>query len=324
AAERLYGLQLATRIGPMEGASYDRLFARVLQGQAVSNVEVMRPCASGELRMVRLTLSPIYAAAGHIIGVTELGRDLTESLEAERLIQERTIALRQIEQDLEQFVYVVSHDLSGPLRMVASFTELLQEQSAQLNEDGRTFLKFANDGAKRMQVLLADLLIYSRVGRRPMRAELASLEAALDQALENLMPRFQDSGARLVRSPDPLPTINGDQFQLTQLLQNLISNAIDFCGDSPPRIRVDVLEGATAWTLQVQDQGVGFELSHGERIFEIFQRLNPSEIAGTGVGLAVCRRIAERHRGSIRAHSAPGEGATFEVELPKNSDTSKL
>ena len=443
AARLLYGHDVARRIRSEDLGDYDRLLRMVCRGERVSDVEVLRQTPAGELRVVSLTLSPLYASNGEVVGVTEIGRDLTERRQSERLFQatveaapsamllvneqgrvvltngratevfgveqeqlvggtlegllpalkdvqlgelsqselsslaqslksgkglsrldipvqvgltavtqnkqqyvlaavsdvtereahaqalleaheslerkvaERTLALKQSNQDLEQFAYVVSHDLAEPLRMVASFTELLLEQAEQLDEDGRTFLSFAHDGAKRMQVLLADLLRYSRVGRGPLEAVTASLDRALDMALENLMLRVEESGAQVTRSPDPLPSVQGDLVQLTQLLQNLISNAIKFSGDSPPRVHVSVIEDKHALTLNVMDQGVGFDPGQGERIFEIFQRLHREQIPGTGVGLAICRRIAERHQGQISAQSIPGSGTTFEVIFPK-------
>ncbi len=233
-------------------------------------------------------------------------------------IQKRTEELASSNQELEQFAYVASHDLQEPLRMVASFTQLLSNKySGKMEKDADEYIAFAVDGAKRMQALINDLLQYSRVGSQAKKSGPVDLDAVVRQALENLKITIEKNGARVTR--DPLPITRGDEGQLVRLFQNLIANAIKFQkkGEAP-KIHVGLQEkGKGEVCVFVRDNGIGIESQYFEKIFQIFQRLHGrEEYAGTGIGLAICKKIVERHGGKIWVESEPGKGSTFSLTLP--------
>ena len=218
--------------------------------------------------------------------------------------------------ELEQFAYVASHDLQEPLRMVSSYTQLLARRyRGQLDSDADDFISFAVDGAQRMQKLIEDLLEYSRIGSRVNAPEPTNLEEVLDAALANLTAAIEESGAEVTK--DPLPTLSVDASQLTQLFQNLIGNALKFRREAP-QVHVSAVTEENLVTFSVRDNGIGIQSDYVERVFAIFQRLHTrDEYAGTGIGLAVCRRIVERHDGRIWVESEPGVGTTFYFTLPR-------
>jgi light-regulated signal transduction histidine kinase (bacteriophytochrome) len=232
--------------------------------------------------------------------------------QAARLMED----LQRSNAELEQFAYVASHDLQEPLRMVSSYTQLLARRyKDKLDKDADEFIAFAVDGANRMQRMINDLLTYSRAGTRGKEFTSVDCEAALGQAHANLRIAIEEHNA--VITHDPLPTVMADEGQLAQLFQNLISNAIKFRGEEPPRIHVSARRRNQEWVLSVRDNGIGIEPQYTERIFVIFQRLHTrAEYPGTGIGLAICRRIVERHGGRIWVESEPGKSSTFFFTLP--------
>ena len=217
--------------------------------------------------------------------------------------------------ELEQFAYVASHDLQEPLRMVASYVGLLERRyRGKLDADADDFIEFAVDGARRMQALLNGLLDLSRVGTRGREPEPIESEAALRDALINLEQAIADAGAEV--SQEPLPTVLGDRIQLTQLFQNLVSNAVKFNASDRPRVAVTAQRAGSMWEFAVADNGIGIDPAHFDRIFQVFQRLHTRDTyEGTGIGLSVCRKIVERHGGTIWPESAKGQGATFRFTL---------
>ena len=237
--------------------------------------------------------------------------------ELEQRVQERTTELARSNHDLEQFAYVASHDLQEPLRMVSSYTQLLAKRyRGKLDADADEFIAYAVEGATRMQTLINDLLAYSRVGMRGKPFERAPTADVLGQALADLQVALQEQAALVTH--DDLPVVVGDASQLVQLFQNLIGNAIKFRGAAPPRVHVSARDAGREWVFSVRDNGIGFSPQFGERIFVIFQRLHTkAEYPGTGIGLAICKKIVERHGGRIWVESQPGEGATFYFTLPK-------
>jgi len=232
-------------------------------------------------------------------------------------LNDHVVELRRSNEELERFAYVASHDLQEPLRMVASYTELLgRRYEGQLDERADRYIHFAVDGARRMQTLINDLLTYSRVGRAELAFEPVDLEALVEEQLQSFQLRMAESEAVVTR--DPLPTVTGDRGQLGQLVQNLLSNALKFHGEAPPRIHLSCHEEADHWHLAVRDEGLGIEPTYHDRIFGLFQRLHHrGDFEGTGLGLAICARIAHAHGGTIRVESEPGSGSTFHVALPK-------
>jgi light-regulated signal transduction histidine kinase (bacteriophytochrome) len=244
------------------------------------------------------------------------GRDTTERKRAEEALKHLAEDLRRSNAELEQFAYVASHDLQEPLRMVSSYMQLLKRRyQGRLDNDADEFIGFAVDGAARMQHLINDLLAFSRVGTRGRPMGLSSGEKALAEALTNLQVAIQES--KSIITHDPLPTVFCDQPQLVQVFQNLIGNSIKFRGQQVPQIHISAKRAEREWVFSVCDNGIGLDLKFGERVFEIFQRLHSrTAYPGTGIGLAICKRIIERHEGRIWVESAPGQGATFYFTLP--------
>lgn len=232
--------------------------------------------------------------------------------EARELIDEQALELRRSNAELEQFAYVASHDLQEPLRKVASFCQMIERRYGdKLDERGKQYIDFAVDGAKRMQLLINDLLSFSRVGRFSRTDGTVSTQDALGQAIDNLSYACADTSAEVVA--DPLPEVTGDLTLLTQLFQNLIGNAVKFRGDDLPRVRVGVRFDGEMWEFFCSDNGIGIEPRYADRIFLIFQRLHPQdEYTGTGIGLAMCKKIVEYHGGRIWLDTGTGtaEGGT--------------
>jgi len=218
--------------------------------------------------------------------------------------------------DLEQFAYVASHDLQEPLRMVVAYTQLLSERyRGKLDENADKFLGYATEGAMRMQVLIQDLLSFSRVGRNGFKCVSVDCNAVVDEILQSLATAIQESGA--VVNHAALPTVWVDRTQVTQIFQNLIANAVKFRGKEPPVISVRAEKANQQWLFEVSDNGIGVAPENAENIFVIFQRLHTrAEYAGNGIGLAICKKIIERYGGKIWIESQPGSGSTFKFTLP--------
>ena len=270
---------------------------------------------------LELMLSPLESAEG--ILVTAAIRDISVRKTAEAHLLQKLVELSRSNEELGQFAYIASHDLQEPLRMVASYTQLLSKRyKGKLDADADQFIEFAVDGANRMQRLIRDLLIYSRVGSKGMTLRDTSGEEALQQALTNLHGAVKDSGA--VVTHDPLPAVMADETQLVQLLQNLVGNAIKYQGPGIPRIHVSAAKnGGEKWMFSVKDNGLGIDPKYFEKIFGMFQRLHKrEEFAGTGIGLAICKKIAERHGGGISVESAPGNGSTFRFDMTGSEKSS--
>jgi PAS domain S-box-containing protein len=263
---------------------------------------------------IEIMLSPLESAEG--ILVTAAIRDITTRKRAETQLVQKIEELNRSNEELGQFAYIASHDLQEPLRMVASYTQLLSRRyKGKLDSDADEFIAFAVDGARRMQRLIQDLLIYSRVGTKGRDLLSTSSEEALQQALLNLRGAFEESG--VFATHDPLPTVLADEIQLVQLFKNLVGNAIKYRRPDDPRVHISVARnGGKKWIFSVQDNGLGIESQYFEKIFGMFQRLHRrEEFDGTGIGLAICKKIAERHGGSISVESKPGQGSTFRFSL---------
>jgi PAS domain S-box-containing protein len=264
---------------------------------------------------VELAISPIQCNGKCFFAA--FVRDVTERKEEQQKLAFKAEELARSNADLEVFAYVASHDLQEPLRMVASYTQLLARRyTGKLDAEADEFIGFAVDGAARMHQLIQDLLSYSRLTTRAKTPCFTLADGACRAALANLQESIKTSKALV--SVEALPAVLADATQLTQLFQNLIGNAIKYCSDRTPEIRVGATSTANEWIFSVQDNGIGIEPQYFERIFQMFQRLHTrKEYSGTGIGLAICRRIVERHGGKIWVESERGRGSTFFFSIPR-------
>ena len=294
----------------------DEFLQRVEQLHASRHEASQEEVALRDGRTFERYSAPMFGSDEQYYGRIWYFRDITERQRAEEKLKLTMADLARSNKDLEQFAYVASHDLQEPLRMVSSYTQLLARRYAgQLDAAANKYIAYAVDGANRMQRLIEDLLAYSRVGTRAKGFAPVDCAAVLDQALANLKASIEQSGA--VVTHDPLPTVVHDKLLLVQLFQNLIGNAIKFHVEAPPRIHVSAEQKGDEWVLAVRDNGIGIDPQYAERIFTIFQRLHTNEeYAGTGIGLAICKKIVERHGGRIWVESHPGNGSTFCFTIP--------
>lgn len=282
---------------------------RMLKGDCSVGYEFRVINKQAKIKWVMETVVPIYyrrkrATLGSLI-------DVTERKQMEERLQQMAAEMQRSNTELEQFAYVISHDLQEPLRMVSSYTQLLAKHyGKKLDDDADEFIGYAVDGAKRMQMLLHDLLEYSRVGTRGKPFGLVNCEHVVEQAMANLKIAIEECGGSVTY--DVLPTIMGDEGQLVRLFQNLIGNAIKFRREEAPQVHISAQRRNNIITFTVKDNGIGIDPQHSQSIFEIFRRLHTrEEYPGTGMGLAICKKIVERHGGHISVQSQPGQGSTF-------------
>ena len=246
----------------------------------------------------------------------ELNKEMSERKRVEESLRQTAADLKRSNKDLEQFAYVASHDLQEPLRAVAGFVGLLKKQyRSSLNDEAAEYIDLSVEGAERMQTLIHDLLTFSRVGTKGGVFVRMNMKDAFDDAMKNLQVAIAESDALV--TCEEMPTVTADPTQMTQLLQNIIANAIKFHGTNRPQVNVRAERKERAWVISVRDNGIGIEPQYYDRIFLIFQRLHTrSKFKGTGIGLAVCKKIVERHGGMIWVESKPGEGSTFYFTIP--------
>ncbi len=293
---------------------------RVLTGQVqYYHVEKRYIHKRGHIVWTQLSVSLVRDARGYPLHFVSQIQDITASKRTKYELAQRLEELSRSNAELEQFAYVASHDLQEPLRKVAAYAELLQKRhTQQLDPSGHKYVAYIIDGAMRMQSLISDLLAYSRVGRDELSAEPVDLAVVLRQVLTDLAAKIHKYQARITY--EPLPIVSAGFQQMSQLLQNLIGNAIKFHSDEPPQVHISARQQGDKWLIGVQDNGIGIEPEYTERIFAIFQRLHSrSHYPGTGIGLAICKKIVERYGGSIWVESQPGQGSTFYFTLPVTS-----
>ncbi|MFC2050812.1 PAS domain S-box protein, partial [Chloroflexota bacterium] len=273
-----------------------------------SNYEIGIVRSDGQVRVLSVSRGDLLWGGEKIFQLVY--QDITELKRAARELEKAVEELQRSNAELEQFAYVASHDLQEPLRMVSSYTQLLERRyKDKLDADANDFINYAVGGAERMHELINDLLTYSRVGTRAKPFKGTDMEAVLEAALDNLQVAIKESKAKV--SHGPLPTVMADEGQMIQVFQNLIGNAIKFRGEKSPRIHVSAEQRDSEWVFSVKDNGIGIEPQYFDRVFLIFQRLHRDEYPGTGTGLAIAKKIVERHGGQIWIESQPGKGSTF-------------
>jgi PAS domain S-box-containing protein len=331
-AERLYGYSADEAIGlpmrvlvpPEQLAEFDGIVEACLAGQTIKNVQTVRLAKDGTPVVVSISASPIRSAGGVVVGLSAIARDVREQLRMTQALEQQTAELKRSNDELAQFAYVASHDLQEPLRMVASYTELLSSRyHGQLDDRANKYITYIADGASRMQRLIRELLEYARVGTHARPMAPVDLNRVAEGVLRVLKRLAQAADAKILVSP--LPTVLGDDVQLGQVLQNLIGNAIKFRGDRPPRVRVYADRDGHLWRITVEDNGIGIDMKFHDRVFEIFRRLHDRDAyEGTGVGLAVVKRIVERHGGRVWFESVPGNGTSFHFTIPAAADVNQM
>lgn len=270
---------------------------------------------SGEQRIIAWYNSVVTDEGGNIIGTISSGEDITARKKAEERLKLTVEELARSNKELEQFAYIASHDLQEPLRMIASFLQLIEKRyKGKLDKDADEFIAFAVDGARRLQEMITGLLSYSRIETRKGSFEKVNTAEILGKVISNLTIAIEENGA--IITSDRLPGIYADEAQFIQLFQNLISNSIKFRGSEQPVIHVSAERKDAEWLFSVRDNGIGIAPEYKDRIFNIFQRLHGREYPGVGIGLSVCRRIVERHGGRIWLESEVGKGTSFYFTIP--------
>jgi PAS domain S-box-containing protein len=327
-AQRLFGYAAGEAIGqpialvatPEKRAEQIHHAELIRRGEHIEDFETIRRTKDGTEIDVALTFSPIMDANGAPIGASAIYRDIGPRKHAEKLLKDRAEELQRSNAELEQFAYVASHDLQEPLRMVASYAELLAERyQGKLDAKADKYIGYAVDGAKRMQRLVNDLLLFSRAGRHEPKVQSIDCNTLVADVLKGLDRAVTASGAKIEVSP--LPAVVTDAVQMSQVFQNLIGNAIKFRGGKAPLIKISAGRRGADWLFSVADNGIGIEEQYSERIFQMFQRLHDrSSYEGNGIGLPIAKKIVERHGGRIWFESTPGEGTTFHFTIPQRQE----
>jgi PAS domain S-box-containing protein len=318
-AERSHGLGWQRLVHPADAQRLQEEWQSAITHQAPFSIDYRLCHADGNIAWLRSHASPLDGSsfANGLVGIVD---DISAPRLLQRELAERGAALARSNEDLERFAYLASHDLQEPLRMVTSYGQLLvRRHQAELKPEAREFMQYMVDGGQRAQALIRDLLSVARVDSQAQAKQAVALQAVLEAALHELRGPLQDSGA--VVSHDELPTVLADQRQLGQLMTNLVHNALKFRGAAPATVHVsarhEVQGDGACWRISVRDNGIGIEARFFERVFVMFQRLHlRTEHEGTGIGLAICKKIVERHGGQIGVISEKGQGSEFFFTLP--------
>ncbi|MDA8169641.1 MAG: PAS domain S-box protein [Nitrospiraceae bacterium] len=328
-AEEMYGYSAGEAVGrpvsilvpPGYPNEIPKILERIAKGEHIGHYETVRMRKDGERIFVSISISPVKDENGRIAGAATIAHDITERKRLEESLRNTLSELDRSNKELEQFAYVASHDLQEPLRMVSSYVQLLaRKYSEKLDGKALEYIDFAVDGADRMKKLIEGLLAYSRVSRGtgPGKVNTADI---FDGAVSNLRASIEENQAAVIKE-GPLPEVYGDGTQLLQLFQNLIGNAIKFRRpDVPPVVRVSAGRKGQDWVFAIKDNGIGIDPKYYDRVFLIFQRLHSrQEYPGTGIGLALCKRIVESHGGRIWIESGQGSGSAFFFTIPAQEE----
>jgi PAS domain S-box-containing protein len=316
-AERLFGYTAEEAIGmsvtiliPEDRLDEEpKILGRLRRGERVDHFETVRRRKDGTLLDISLTISPVRDAEGLIIGASKIARDISERKRAQAEIG-------RVNQDLEQFAFSASHDLQEPLRNVKLYSELLSRRYGDKFEgEALEFLGYLSAGATRMEMLVRDLLAYAQVTRRQESTEETDANEVLAQTLDVLAPTISQAGGEVVS--DLLPSVRIHRTHLHQLFQNVIGNAIKYRGHEPPRVHVTAARESGSWVFSIGDNGIGIAEEYHDHVFGLFKRLhNTVDYSGTGIGLAICKRIVQQYHGRIWVESELGKGSTFRFTLP--------
>lgn len=316
-ADEVVGKHISILAAPDRVDEIPEILERLRKGERVDHYKTRRKTKDGRILTISLTVSPLFDLQGGIAGASEVARDITLSESQAEALHAANDALTAANADLEQFVYSASHDLQEPLRMVAIYSELLTRNFRdKLGSEGSEYLDYVVHGALRMEQLLRDLRSYTLVSAAQKEpVENVDSSAVLDKALASLRPAILDSAAVITRGP--LPKVRLQEFRLEQLFQNLISNALRYRRGLHPEIKVSAEPDGSGWRFAIQDDGIGVDPRYKEQIFDLFKRLHSvTEYPGSGMGLAICKRIVERAGGRIWVESEHGRGSTFYFTIP--------
>src|ERR1022692_3078982 len=294
---------------------FQNMYRTVARG-GVWHGEIRNRAKDGSIYWVDATIVGVVGVDGKLRQYVAIRADITERVRAQQELASKVEELARSNRELEQFAYVASHDLQEPLRMVASYTQLLSERySGKLDDNGDKFLGYAREGALRMQVLIKDLLAFSRVVQAGIPRKPVDCNVALEEAVQSLTAAIEESGAVVTHAA--LPNVWADQTQIAQVFQNLIGNAIKFHDGAPPECAVSAEKSGRNWLFSVSDNGIGIAPEYAENIFVVFQRLHArTEYPGNGMGLAICKKIIQHYGGTIWVESQVGQGSTFKFTLP--------
>ncbi len=331
-AEKIFGYTAEEAIGkhisliiPEGYITEEKLILeKIKNSEVIKHYETVRVKKNGEQFFVSLTVSPLKDKEGKIVGVSKIVRDISSRKSAEELLNITMKNLERSNKELGQFAYVASHDLQEPLRMISSYVQLFSNRyKDKLDNDARDFIHYIVDGAVRMQNLINNLLEFSRLNTSKNPMMLCDCNSVMDKVRENIVMWNEDK--KIMISSDVLPNVIAFEKQMEQLFQNLISNGIKYNTSALPMVHIAATEGNSEWRFSVTDNGIGIESKYHESIFGMFQRLHSrEEYSGTGIGLAICRKIVEIHGGRIWLESEPGKGSVFYFTLPKIIEESKV
>ena len=323
-ADEAIGLHLSKFHPPEEAEKHtvENLLS-LASAEGRSEAEGWRIRKDGTRFWASVTITALHDPQGRLIGFSKITRDLSEKKRAEELLRLQAAELTRSNTELQRFTSIASHDLQEPLRMVITFMQLVSERcQGKLDPESHEFIGYAVDGAMRMRQLISDLLSYSRVSTNTEETAPVNVEQILREVLRDLAGMIRESGAHITY--DPMPTVLAVRSEIIQLFQNLLTNAIKFSKPDPPLVHISSLAGGTEWTFSVKDHGIGIRSEYFDRIFVMFKRLHDrTQFAGTGIGLAICKRIVEKHHGRIWVESTPGIGSTFFFTLPLMSPIRK-
>lgn len=333
-AETLYGYSADEIIGqsieitfPDDEAGAETLFSKLLENPISHTREVRRVAKDGTVIHVLLTISPIrHGENEKIIGFAGISRSIQERIESEQALMASSERLMKINAELKNFVYIASHDLQEPLRLIISYLTILQEDySDKLDEDGIRYIGYTVESGERLQQLINDLLGYSRLTTAKTEMGITNPQALIQHVQDDLKLLIEEKSAEITVSPN-LPELQCDAPQLRLVFQNLISNALKYCGEgTTPKIDISATQDDVETCFKITDNGIGFEQRQADRIFQVFRRLHPRHhYSGTGIGLAICKKVLERHGGRIWAESEVGAGSTFYFSIPRNIDSAIL